>query len=114
MADLRSAAATDRCCPDSNAHRFTQPAFGAEVAGAARPCRGPPVPERASRRQLQPYKLLTLNGGNKTVEYLVDPAPRFECLHVVEPALAVGVTRQVAADQLSNRNQRGTEIVRDR
>jgi hypothetical protein len=54
----------------------------------------------------------SLPGGHETVEYLVDLAPRFEFPWVVEPAHIVGVHGKIAADQRSDRHQKGPEIIR--
>jgi hypothetical protein len=57
------------------------------------------------------YKVLTLIGGHEAVENLVDLVPRFQLLHVVEPAFDIGIGREVATDQLSDRHDCGAEIV---
>jgi hypothetical protein len=46
------------------------------------------------------YKLLPLVSGHEAVKNLVDPVPRLQLLHIAEPALDVGIGREVATDQL--------------
>src|SRR5262245_41443180 len=57
-------------------------------------------------------EFLSLIGSNKAVEDFVDLVPRFQRLHRVEPARNIGVNREVATDQLADRDQGGAKIVR--
>src|SRR5215469_1807979 len=60
---------------------------------------------------LHAHKVLPLIRSHKAVENLVDLVPRFQPFHAVEPTLDIGIGREIAADQFSNRHDSRAEIV---
>ena len=59
------------------------------------------------------WKGISFDLSDQAVEHLVDRAPVRQLLHIVEPALDVRISRQVAADDFAERDQSRAEIVRD-
>src|SRR5690349_7654370 len=58
-------------------------------------------------------ELLLLRRLDEAIEHFVDLGPARQLLHVVEPALHVGIGRKITADDLAQRHQRSAEIVGD-
>src|SRR6266511_2885133 len=80
---------------------------------AARSRKASPWRREAPTRRSDPHEVLRLDGLTQAVEVLVDLVPARQLLHVGEPAPYIGIGREIAADELAERDDPGAEIVRD-
>src|ERR1700692_1987239 len=71
------------------------------------------IDSEVSRLLSDGVERLLLHRLDEAIENLIDLGPARQFLYIVEPALDVRIGREVAADDLAERDQRSTEIVGD-